>query len=563
MRWLIRTVIKKKQGAIAHNDDTYVGSNLTIGRAAGQGVFLSDLRAALEHARIIQARGGKYRVESMISAGVRVDGKLQQAAVVSPGSKIQIGSNEIRIINPPSGYDAAVEVTEIETSGDSPAARFADVKMSLADTWLGKRSLSWLLLAALLTIGLIIPVLGNVIPGLQGTLRAVPGVPDDGLWEAGTLDSAHHFFGEDCSTCHTDAFKQIRDENCTGCHSSTPDHASPELFALPEMAETRCASCHRDHNGLDGLIVTDQFLCQDCHDDLRATTADQTILANVSDFTHGHPEFKVELAAWDAQGNYSPRREALDSDTLIEDSNLRFPHEIHLRAEGLNTPEGTRVLDCDSCHEADAGGGLMKPVDFETMCQDCHRLGFDAQAIDRQVPHGKPAEVLYMLQDYYSGRALEGGYEDVTAPTVVRQRRRPGTRLTPAQTQEALSWARDKSRRVGENVFEGQACGVCHRVERQGQGTSMSWSVAPVRIAGVWFPKAHFPHSSHTTMACVSCHEAPESKFSDDVLMPDIDSCRTCHGGQHEKNKVVSTCVSCHSYHIYDGDDGGMAAKGN
>ena len=552
MRWLLRTITRKKKGVIAHHDESYSGEALTIGRGTGQALFLSNLRVALEHAKVTKLKGGRYRVASMISAGVKVDGKTQQTAIATTGSCIELGGQIIRFITPPEGYEAAVEITELEQTAEQAKSSFSGDDFSLGDTWLGRRKLSWILFIVILIATLIVPLVGNMVPGLQAKLRSLP-VPDDGLWEAGTLQSAHHFFGEDCSTCHTDAFRQVKDEACEACHARTFDHADPEFFAIPALSDSRCASCHRDHNGKDGLIRDDQKLCQDCHQDLQFKTDQQTILADASDFTRNHPEFKVEVAAWDLNGNYAPRREALDSDTLIEDSNLRFPHDLHLKAEGMKSPEGDRVLSCDTCHAAEPGGGKMLPVKFETMCQDCHRLAFDLQAADREVPHGKIAEVLYMLDDYYAGRALAGGYDDAAAPAVVRTRRRPSQRMSRAETQEALAWARQKSRTVGRNLFEGQACGVCHFVESQQDGDKIDWFINPVRVAGIWFPKAEFTHDSHTTMACESCHGARESGFADDVLIPGIENCRTCHGGADNPSLVQSTCVSCHKYHIWSG----------
>jgi hypothetical protein len=34
------------------------------------------------------------------------------------------------------------------------------------------------------------------------------------------------------------------------------------------------------------------------------------------------------------------------------------------------------------------------------------------------------------------------------------------------------------------------------------------------------------------------------------VLLPGIDNCQTCHGGEGAANKVPSTCVDCHYFHI-------------
>ncbi len=553
MRWLIRTINRKKKGAVSHSDETFGGNALTIGRAAGQGLFLSDVSVALEHARIVPVKGGRFRVESQIAVGVRVDGKLQQSAGAGYGSRIEIGPYVIRIVRPPSGYEAAVEVEKVEVASEASAGKFANRAFRLSDTWLGKRGVSWLLFIGVLTIGLLIPVMGNLFDA-QRKLRDIPLVPDDSLWEAGTLQSAHHYFGEDCNSCHLKPFQRVNDEACVSCHSKTLAHADPEFFALPELEDTACGICHRDHNGLDGLVRQDQALCQDCHDDLDSTTAGKTALANAHDFGANHPQFKVELAAWAPDGSYQPRREPLDSPTLSEDSNLKFPHDVHLNPDGINSPtRGKTSLDCESCHRPEAGGAKMQEVNFESMCQDCHRLGFDAQAPDREVPHGEVAEVLYMLEEYYANRALVGGYDDVTAPAVVRQRRRPGERLSRAQTQEALAWARSKSRRVGQDLFEGRACGVCHYVDQTGEGEMLGWDIAPTRVAGVWFPKSYFTHASHTTMACADCHtDVRSSSSSDDVNMPAIEVCQACHGGENERGKVASTCVSCHKYHIFE-----------
>ncbi len=554
MRWLIRTITRKAKGTIAHSDESVNADSLTLGRSPGQNVFLSDLRVALEHARVHSLKGGRFRVESLISAGVRVDGKLQQAAGAGLGSRIEIGTHLIRMIKPPAGYDAAIEISESDSANEPNVSKFSDRPFSLGKTWLSKRGPAWLLFLLTLGIGLGVPVAGHFLPGLQEKLRSSP-LPSDGQWEAGTLQAAHHFFGEDCSTCHVKAFQMVEDQACVSCHSTTAAHADPEFFALPELAEERCASCHKDHNGLDGLVRQDQRLCADCHTDLDRTSGGLTVLGNASDFTNNHPQFRVELAAWGADGEFMPRRESLSSDLLSEDSNLKFPHDIHLADDGINAPSGKRVLACADCHEAEPGGGKMLPVAYETMCQDCHTLGFDAQAPDRQVPHGKVPEVLFMLEEYYANRALQGGYDDVTAPAVVRQRRRVGSiqRLSQSERAAALAWARSKSRRVGEDLFEGQACSVCHRVTRSGEGDNLAWNVRPVRVAGEWFPKAQFTHGSHTTMTCESCHDAKQSGFSDDVLIPGIDNCQTCHGGEDNRRKVASTCVSCHNYHIFDG----------
>ncbi|MEM9301685.1 MAG: cytochrome c3 family protein [Pseudomonadota bacterium] len=558
MRWLIRTVMTSRKGVTTRSDDSYSGSNLTIGRSAANAVFLSDLKAALEHARVVPLKANRYRVESLISSGVRVDGKLQSAAGAGVGSKLLIGATQIEFIKAPDGYDAAVEISEIEQDEADEAAG-AKVATSLAETWLGKRGPAWLFFVAFLAIGLIIPIVGDQVPAVNDTLRSTPGLPSDGVWESGTLQAAHHFFGENCELCHAKPFQSVRDEQCIACHTATPAHADDSFFDLPALTNTPCAKCHKDHNGLDGLIVDRQALCTDCHANLDTTTQGKTLLANASDFTHDHPQFKVELAGWDADGNYAPRRELLGSPTLSEDSNLKFPHDVHLAADGIAAPSGERVLACADCHAPEPGGALMEPVAFDTMCHECHTLGFDPAAPDRQVPHGNAAEVVYMLEGYYADKALRGTVADASAPQVVRKRRRPGEAITRQERLEITQWSNEAAMRTAKGLFEGQACGVCHDVSRVGEGDSLTWNVAKVRIQGVWHTDARFTHQSHVTMNCESCHAAGVSDSSNDVLLPGIDTatwkgetvvgCRDCHGGEDVPNKVASPCIDCHQYH--------------
>ena len=36
---------------------------------------------------------------------------------------------------------------------------------------------------------------------------------------------------------------------------------------------------------------------------------------------------------------------------------------------------------------------------------------------------------------------------------------------------------------------------------------------------------------------------------AEDLLLPGIKTCRTCHGGENAAVKVPSSCAMCHSYH--------------
>ncbi|MBD8524328.1 cytochrome c3 family protein [Pseudomarimonas arenosa] len=546
MRWLVRRIHRKGKGQLSYEDDIHFGEQLTIGRAANQSLFLTDMRVALEHARVTALGNGQYRVESVIEAGIRVNGGIVHQINCGPGTQIEIGSHRIELIAAPEDYDAGVEISTIEKSEQEATAARKRLPTSLSETKLGKRMPAWILFVATLTLFLVLPLLSHYIAPLDAVLKSAP-LPSRGAWEAGELASAHHFFGEDCQACHSEGFAWVKDKDCLTCHAQTPAHADPVAFNLPELGEARCAHCHRDHNGVAGLIRRDQSLCSDCHQGLQQSTAGKSQLADVSDFGSDHPPFQVSLPTWSKEGQLTMERVAMSPD-LQEKSGIKFPHDIHLDAKGIASPAGDKVLVCASCHEPEPGGAAMKPVNFETMCQDCHKLSFDITEPEREVPHAKIDEIVYMLDEFYARRALEGEVTDQAAPESLRVRRRPGQSIEPQQRQLALAWARDKARSVGESLFTGRACTVCHSVSPGRQPGE--WQVAPVRVAGVWFDKAHFTHRKHTTMECDSCHAAKESDSSRDLLIPDIANCRQCHAGEAGgHNMLESSCVSCHGYH--------------
>lgn len=549
MRWLIRRVLKKGKGAVSYEEDVHYGDVLSIGRAADQAIFLPDLRAALNHARVTLLASGQYKVESLILAGIRVDDTITYATTVGPGAVVAIGNTRLTLLAAPQDYDGAVEVSTLDKGEQKAEVEQRAKPTRLAQTGLSKRRPSWIAFAAIVVFALILPMIGHFVPGFGQMLRRVPLLPSTQSWNPGTLDSAHHFFASDCTKCHQSAFLTVRDKACLACHANTAAHADPAKFNLPQLGNAQCRSCHQDHEGIRGLIRTDQRLCSDCHIDLKARTKNASTFADVGDFGTNHPQFKVSLPEWDANGKFAPVRTTWAAN-LKEDSGLKFNHEKHLKPDGLNTPSGHRTLTCATCHMPEAGGAKMRPVNFDAMCHDCHKLGFDTLAPDREVPHGKVAAVAYTLNEYYAKVALEGGYADARSPDIVQQRRRPGSPpLSQQQQQEALAWARQRANEATDSLFTGKACSTCHKVTPP-RTPDDTWHVAPVRVSGVWYADARFTHAKHTTVKCEDCHGgAPKSTQSSDLLIPGIDNCRACHAGAKAKDKVPTTCIACHAYH--------------
>jgi predicted CXXCH cytochrome family protein len=340
------------------------------------------------------------------------------------------------------------------------------------------------------------------------------------------------------------------DKACVECHASTTVHADPEFFELHALQGLRCASCHKEHNGDAYLIRQDQALCSDCHRDL--STKVDTELADIADFSESHPEFRPLLLSVDDAGKQEWKRITLNGPDVSHDTGMIFPHDVHLDSNGLQSPKGERVLLCEDCHQTDASNSYMLPVEFEQHCQECHSLTFDPNTPERELPHSNLDAMSATLDEYYAYMALRGGYEnddDSFTPDIVSRRRIPGRELTPVERKSALAWAQEKAAEVKEEVIEFRACGYCHKVERDTDAKS-GWRIPDVHISQRWFTKGAFDHASHTSTACEDCHEAATSDNSEQLLMPDIDSCRECHGDQHSANKLQSGCVTCHVFHV-------------
>ncbi|MBT6276472.1 MAG: FHA domain-containing protein [Chromatiales bacterium] len=570
MRCLIRNITRKRSG-IQHEDKAYTADTLTIGRAAAHNIFLSDLRVALNHAKITRTPDGKFQIQAQALSGVRVNGETTGMAIIAIGDVVSIGACRIEVVKAPqSDIDLCLEVEQPKAGAEETATLQNRSTIGLENTSLKKRLWSWVLVLAVFGIFLVAPLAGFMVEGLREPLRAT-GILSDQVWDTGELANVHHFIGKDCNACHQKAFTMVEDDACVACHTKVSVHADPTTHPVPELTDTRCGKCHKEHNAPSSLSRLNDPLCVACHADIQ-TIDPATTLLDATHFEDQHPEFKVTLFKSDRSGDTIRVAVVGDEANLVETSGLRFDHKVHLRSEGISAPDGKRKLDCGSCHQTEPGGVGMAPVTMKDHCQDCHRLEFEPNDRDRVVPHADIAAVVHTLKEYYAARALNGGYleeqgwakggkaapdkaraqTNPSTPDVVSQRRRPGQEMTDGERKQALEWANEKWVYVAEEMFEFRACTTCHIVKR-GETEEPSWVLEPVRVADQWLPKGIFPHDRHSTTACVACHTStPLSEQSEDVLIPAKASCTVCHGGPDERNKLASQCVDCHKFHVLD-----------
>ena len=537
MRTLIRFLTRNPSGAIESRDKVHEGDVITLGRGTDQVLHLKDRRVALEHARIVRSGDG-ILLSSRVTAGVTVNGAPVRDSRLVPGDVVEIGANVLKIIEPPAGCDLAFtfELGGAATEEElAPPAR----KLRLADTALAKRRPSWLLFVLVLLVCLLLPASGLVSKGWQATLRSSV-LPDDHLWTSGPLALVHQNVALRCESCHERAFVRVRDSACLTCHGGTLQRHAATHGVRVDLEGRRCATCHAEHKEPSTLVRRDDSLCAGCHADIHGTIgpATRTVLGNASDFLSDHPELRVTAS----------------------ESHLKFGHDVHLNPAGIKAPGGKRVMQCAECHQTDAAGARMLPINMQRHCQECHRLDFDPADPERQVPHGDARAVLTTLTEYYSAKYLANYPDPLAAAAPGRLVRRPGPELTREERERALRRAHEQAITTARDLFERRACATCHEVERvdassQDTAGDPTWRVAKTPLTKAWMPDARFNHARHGTSltSCATCHAAAKSHAANDVLMPKIAVCRTCHAGAvppaNRPQLVASGCMMCHAFH--------------
>ncbi len=556
MKFLIRFITRSDSGSVEYRDKVFSEDTITFGRATDQTVHLRDRRVGLQHARVVR-KGRRFYITTKSAVGITVNDKSCRDACIGTGDEIRMGANILRVIDPPEGFDLALTF-ELDSAAAAEPALEQQFRMSLSDTRLNKRTWSWALVTIVLTVFFIVPLFTAFGDKSTASMEeSLPRawiqnlLPDSRLWKSGPLNAAHRSqVGDNCNACHAEPFARVNDQQCVSCHA-VAHHVDTQSFDLPELENRRCGSCHKEHNGPDWIVRRDPGMCSGCHGDLRARIAANVELADASDFTSDHPGFRVSIV--DSEQHDSRIRIRLDSPTLSDPSGLTFPHDVHLDPGGIKAPDGEIVMFCSDCHKPQPGGALMEPIVMEQHCETCHRLTFDPSSPDRIVPHGDPAIVIRMLEEYYSYRFLTQSEGSTVAPASSGPRR-PGRSITREQQLQAVGRARDAAQATSRELFERQACANCHQIElKVGPTGEPQWQVRQVILTGRWLPKANFDHSKHQTrgMPCDLCHAAISSTASTDVLIPDINTCRDCHGGTGARGELLaSSCVDCHQFHL-------------
>ncbi|NQV78944.1 MAG: hypothetical protein HQ495_00225 [Alphaproteobacteria bacterium] len=560
MEILVRYLTKKRDGAIATRDHVVMCEAVRFGRGTDNEVEL-PAPGVLLHEGVLHKRAGGlfFEGEGEGRNNVTVDGQPVASGPVKIGSTIGVGPYDVIVLPPQGETEIALSVELVRPVVDALATLRSNSVTRLDQSAIGKRLLGWGALAVIVLAFLIWPLIETY--GVDDGEAALSKNPiemaletetwpfaADLAWVTGPVSGPHKFLAQNCSFCHERPFVRVQDSVCAACHADISFHVDPKVHDLPEVTTALCQSCHKEHQGAAPITRKDQAFCSSCHQDIQRVAGD-TKLRDVTSFGTDHPEFMPTVVV-DAAAETFARVRLDKANWPTENSNLTFTHKKHLNPQGILVPgkQQRRVMDCADCHTTDEGGAGYSPVVMEDHCSDCHLLNFESTAPTRRLPHGSVEDVTNSLREFYGDLALRGGADVEDAPAVVR--RRPGGRsLSQEERLEALAWADKAARDAGARVFTKSVCGTCHEVTRTGDGP-LDYAVAPVLVVDRWLPKGRFDHSRHSAPGCVDCHAAPDSEKATDVLLPQIETCQACHGGESAVQRVPSTCVSCHDFHL-------------
>jgi hypothetical protein len=593
MAFLLRNISLSADGREIVRTSRIRDDLLKVGRDPDCDIRLNDLAVALHHATLEQISSSTIGVSAEAGLTVEIDGATTQFGQINlvTGGTVKVGPFHLRILAAEMGSDdVAIDVSR----GDAEEVedKFDTRRFALSTVLPGKRAIAWSLTVVVLGLFLAWPIFSFYSESRRPDVLA-QGFHADQMWSSGALSRSHHALEQNCNACHVRPFEPVQDASCKACHTSVHDHADPARlaastptpggFARFQLAFAgvfgqdpgRCVECHTEHEGPNEMVPTPQQFCSDCHTDLNARLTDTT-LGNASNFETGHPEFQpTVLVRWDAD---TPRmqRVALDRNPR-EQSNLKFPHELHLAPNGGVAQMGRRLgqqygfgqnLECSDCHVPTPDGVRFQPVDMEGDCGMCHSLAFEQiGGTVRTLRHGEPRQVVADILSFYRTAPRERvGLESA-------DRGRPGdVNQIRASVQQARARAATGARadQAVRQVFSpGGACFECHEVTAPPAG-SLAFNVRPVAFPTRYMQHGWFDHRAHQitqrpgqprqegSAACLSCHTANTSENATDLMLPDLASCRTCHGGETTRLPVPSTCAMCHDYHMDDGVPAGL-----
>lgn len=430
------------------------------------------------------------------------------------------------------------------------------------DISLGKRKITYLLLFLVVFLGFASPLAYHFYIKSGGVADNWHG-PTDEYWTSGDLVNAHQHRDIDgnCQVCHSDLWVQVQDKNCLTCHHDISAHAQYNPHQNIGEDAPRCASCHREHSGEKSIVNYNSAGCIGCHKEPELWSKNEHHVRTVSNFdAANHPPFKLAMLTQTEAGWQQQRVDF--NDDVVENSHLKFSHQLHLNVDKINRDE--RPLECADCHQLKADNEHFVPVSMEANCIECHSLGIDIEASERQLPHGSPREVVKSLEEFMSFQYINPEFRKNRQQINVRSRAIPGKEMIRSsfdidpctELDSVYECVADEVEELASVQFERAGCITCHDVDRtDSESVYDRWQVKEVRLQNDWYAAHTFDHLAHlsgdyktNSGACLSCHAATIADNAEVVLIPKQENCLNCHIQGNPKS-VELNCLNCHMFH--------------
>jgi hypothetical protein len=318
------------------------------------------------------------------------------------------------------------------------------------------------------------------------------------------------------------------DATCTKCHGGKDFHQ-------PNVTAISCSFCHAEHQGKTMAATTDAN-CDFCHGD-PVKMAVSPMIPVIHHFADDHPQFRFI------------------AEKLRDPDTLKFDHELHLTRATIPKLPGGQKLDCAYCHQPDAEGALMKPVEFERNCRVCHSLQFDPETPQLMLPHGSAEFVLAYLHSLPKQYADLGAKENPADANDFASRKLADLRSQFGSGEDlerrvffstAVYGPEAEIGNVSGNtraIFPG--CVYCHEVTASDAGLPV---ITKPLIPERWLAQARFNHAKHANISCEQCHDAVHSRDTSDIILPPKETCAACHS---PRGGVANSCAECHRYHNF------------
>jgi predicted CXXCH cytochrome family protein len=400
MSFILRRISTTKTGKQIIRDTALPGDTITLGRESSNAIHIADLAVNPQHAAISSSDGRNVRVTASEGLGFDLNGRTLDVADIdsAAGAELRFGGHRLTIAR--EGENIILLVERIDELSQSSKDVDEVKAFSLQSVMPGKRAGAWSFAVLMLLAFLIGPIWAWA--SYKNVNERPDGYHADSAWMSGPLSSAHANLKKDCQSCHVDAFVAVTDKACVNCHTGehkamSMAHAdAPAAMLLaarhpPGVGEKvlagfakafnkpqgRCVDCHTEHEGAGPMPATPQKFCADCHDGMAARlkgAGHPTKLADAADFGTSHPEFRPLVRS----GPGAKPTRALPGAPLIDHDGLKFPHDLHLQANGgvarmaasfRGRYDFGQKLECENCHRPDADGVRIKPVEME---RDAH-----------------------------------------------------------------------------------------------------------------------------------------------------------------------------------------------